>query len=616
MTVFADYENGRIITTFPFSPAAVVNAKSVVGAKFDGKSKSWSYPASVETCHALRRAHGKALKIGERLAVWFRGEIMSRDGLKALNRIGSSAELEKVPRWAPKLSEAIAARNYQAAAVKFATMAGNVLIADQPGLGKTAETLGALVEGEVSGPVLVVAPRTSLRATWEPEIAKWLEDYELGFTVEVVDAQTGSKPKREKAIAEYMELIQIADSKMHFLCVNPEMLRANKRDGKIVYDYPQFGEVNWSAIVVDESHRYLLNANPRSKKCSKCGLGLSKLESSKRIALSGTPMKGKPRRIWHTLRWLEPEKYPSEWNWSKLYFQTAFSPYSATGEEITDTIKPEMEKAFADELAGRMIRRTKSELRQHNSGWAPPDKMYHEIWLPMSDKQKKAYLEIEKNAETELDGKVLTANGVLAILTRLKQFATASGKMESGEFFPDLPSNKIDWLIDDFIPSRENKIVVASQFSKVIDLVESELAKARIECFKLTGAVSDEKRRDMISSFQESPTAGPRIFLLTTTAGGVSVTLDMADDLVMLDETWVPDDQEQVEDRIHRTSRVSHQVNIYYVRSLETVEQAIMHSVSIKDETQKRVLDGSRGIDYAKQRFNAQLTDKGGKDGK
>ena len=87
---------------------------------------------------------------------------------------------------------------------------------------------------------------------------------------------------------------------------------------------------------------------------------------------------------------------------------------------------------------------------------------------------------------------------------------------------------------------------------------------------------------------------------VNTKAGGVALTLDRADELVILDETFIPDDQEQVEDRIHRTSRV-HNVIIHYVRSLGSVEESIALTTIKRDVSQKVLLDGMRGVDVARQ---------------
>lgn len=80
--------------------------------------------------------------------------------------------------------------------------------------------------------------------------------------------------------------------------------------------------------------------------------------------------------------------------------------------------------------------------------------------------------------------------------------------------------------------------------------------------------------------------------LLNTKSGGVALTLDRADELVILDETFIPDDQEQVEDRIHRVSRI-HNVIVHYVRSKGTIEETIAKKVQKREELQKQILDGS-----------------------
>ena len=82
------------------------------------------------------------------------------------------------------------------------------------------------------------------------------------------------------------------------------------------------------------------------------------------------------------------------------------------------------------------------------------------------------------------------------------------------------------------------------------------------------------------------------------------MTLDKADDLIILDETWIPDDQEQVEDRIHRASRI-HQVTIWYIRSLGTVEEGIARLNLSADDLQKALLDGSRGVATARKILEA-----------
>jgi SNF2 family DNA or RNA helicase len=80
---------------------------------------------------------------------------------------------------------------------------------------------------------------------------------------------------------------------------------------------------------------------------------------------------------------------------------------------------------------------------------------------------------------------------------------------------------------------------------------------------------------------------------MTTKAGGVSITLDRADTVHLLDETWVPDDQEQAEDRIHRASRM-HQVTCYYYRTKSTIEEEIADLTAEKADVNEAILDRRR----------------------
>ena len=106
------------------------------------------------------------------------------------------------------------------------------------------------------------------------------------------------------------------------------------------------------------------------------------------------------------------------------------------------------------------------------------------------------------------------------------------------------------------------------------------------------------ERQDAVDKFQHDD-AYP-ILMLNTKAGGVALTLDRADDIVILDETFIPDDQTQVEDRIHRVSRM-HNVTVHYVRSIGTVEEKIAKKTIDRDNLQKQLLDGARGVSYARK---------------
>src|SRR5699024_1198999 len=142
-------------------------------------------------------------------------------------------------------------------------------------------------------------------------------------------------------------------------------------------------------------------------------------------------------------------------------------------------------------------------------------------WLEMDSKQKRAYAEMEEYATAALDNGTLVANGVLAELTRLKQFATSYGQLDMKvdsegfkvpTFKPSLPSNKLDWLleflgelgIDGKYHKDTRKIVVASQFTSIIDTFAKEIERKLkgTKVLKITGKVNMSERQDAVDKFQ------------------------------------------------------------------------------------------------------------------
>lgn len=507
----------------------------------------------------------------------------------------------------------------------------------------TLSTIAALVgDPSVEGDILILSPSIATQVSWPTELKKWAPDDEV---VRVV----GSRAKREEALQALRVKpkgkrrwilcnVDMAKVKYHketvsegqrskswYQCVYPELF---------YYDFNQAKPKNdreWGVIVLDEAHKVLVTDKSQAYKQTqiRCGLGRLKVkENGKRFALTGTPFRGKLENLWGTLNWLDPKKYSSYHKWISQWFPTEDGFFG--GKEIKE-IQPEKKKPFFDAIAPFTLRRTKGEIAKD----LPPKVYVGDVpegvsydpgeeaglvghWLDMGPKQKRAYNEMVEHAMASLESGNLVANGVLAELTRLKQFAGTYGEIIQKEdsdgflvdhFRPALPSNKFDWLLQ-FLEELgivkgslaqgpdDNKVVVASQFTSVLNLFEKELKKKGIEVYKITGGVSMKKREEAAHVFQTD--TGPQVMLLNTYAGGVALTLDRADDIVILDETFIPDDQEQVEDRVHRVSR-NHNVFIHYVRSLGTIEERIARTTFGRDTVQKEILDGERGIDFARK---------------
>ncbi len=543
------------------------------------------------------------------------------------------------------------------AGARFAMKHRRVLIADQPGLGKTIQSIAAVVGSKTTGSVLVVAPKTPAFVTWPAELARWLADISPD---DVLHAITGNlnKPERlgvvRNAIHWHLNNTgENATGKRQWVIVSPNYLRFRwELDGNKNFVYDSNGDkillpvreaikpllyIDWSAVIVDEAHETLAGATGNVKKQSAQSLGLRQLslvDNGLLMALSGTPFRGKHENLWGILNWLDPKQYPDGnhggkgtlpyWRWIHKHFEVYHD--DVYDQDIIGNLRSEA--GLSQELKGYMIRRTKKQvlpdLPEKFYGGTPlyPNKKppadiklpakvaawYDQnnpiaVWLPMDGAQHKAYQQMKKEAMADLEGGTLLANSILAEMTRLKQFANSAGYLNSaGEFVPSLPSNKFDWVLE-FLKERGidgpepsgARVVIASQFTRHINLFAQELRdKHKIPCYVLTGQTQAKDRMLMQQAFQEGKTASgdvsPEVFLINTKAGGVGITLDAADDMVVVDSTHNVDDQVQLEDRIHRISRI-HQVSIWNLASKGTIDQQILKATRQTGRSLKRILD-------------------------
>lgn len=547
------------------------------------------------------------------------------------------------------LGNALAHRHFQREGVDFAVKQREVLIADEPGLGKTLQAIAALIEADVTGSILVVAPKTAAYVTWPHELATWIPEV-APYDEWVIIGGKMTKLGRVRAVRRVLrwDLGKGRIGPRQWVVVSPNYLRLKAKTdwrGRFVYDengdkiikpireaFPALLAIDWAAIIVDECHQTLSGAtgNVKNQSAQRQGLGLLEIASNgMRIAMSGTPFRGKHENLWGSLNWLKPDDYrtgpAAYWHWVNTHFYV-YQDYM--GKRVVGGIRDE--KRFAREVQGLMIRRTKQEvapeLPRKLYGGTPlypnnkDDKGPIAVWLDMFGSQKRVYEQMAQQAMAELEGGTLMANGVLALMTRLKQFANSHGFLggSNNEFYPTFPSNKFDWIVD-FLADRgidgkgpgESKVLVASQFTKIINLFATHFReKLNIPTFVLTGETNERERETLQREFQRGTTdsgePAPDLFMLNTKAGGVSLTLDAADDVILIDQTYISDDQLQVEDRVHRISRVHH-VNIWYLASVGSIDESIAKHTYKMETSIKKILDGERGIDFAKMLFRDAL---------
>ena len=633
---------------------------------YETRDGVWTVPLSLEMCQLLRQKYGTRLEVGSELQRWALHSRSMRDYLGDLAE-ASDTRLTVLPKAAPKLARAMRKRTYQRVGAKFLAEAGRGLVADDPGLGKTLIAMGGILEGEVTGPYLVVAPKTAADPVWRREIMRWLPNKHRA----VILPETRDQRERKIRLSRFDDntwLIvhpEIVMVQAHWVCHEcGERTVEGSRQKKALQcghtrvprktvteltpSYKWLFDVEWGAIIVDESHESLIK---RSGVNTQRRRGLEMLrvrDDGIRIAMSGTPYESRPHQLWGTLNWLDPGKYSAYHRWAELFWQKG----GYTGHEIGE-FRQDREEMLWDSLSDIAIRRTKAEVAKDL-----PPKLYvgtpltegdesspTGVWLPMTAKQEQAYRDMEKTSVTELESGRLEATTALAELTRLKQLACAYGDIETRmvkascyaylkkhyvpkkyrtvcadcerhgfhqearyKYKPGLPSNKFTWTMEaleewGFPKNPLTKVVIVSHLTGMLHMFRAGIEKHfrtkdnnRLTC-EITGFTPGRERRSIIEAFNRREKDSPQIILLNVKAGGTAITLDTADRMIFISETRIPDQQAQAEDRIHRISN-PRQCLYYYLRSQGTVDVGTALNNQEMDRHSHRLLDGRRGIEY------------------
>lgn len=612
--------------------------RTAIPGAYQSVSGNWTVPLNLETCKLLRQKFGKRLIIGPQLKRWAQGV---RDNRRYMAELATAkdATLENLQRAAPRLYKAMKRRKYQRVGVRFIADNHASLIADEPGLGKTLIAMGGILEAEIPGPYLIVAPKTAADSVWRREILRWLPD---GHRVVIMPEL---RPQRER------KLRSIRYGPRTWVVVHPEMTMVkewlkcevcgelNKPTGRQqtmlscgkpkhrktrktehIYDasYPKLFDVDWGAIVADESHETLIvrTGVPTDRRR---GMAMLPLRGDGiKIAMSGTPFDSKPFQLWGTLNWLDPQQYSAKHRWIELFWRKG----GYTGFDVGEFIK-EREPLLWDSLTAIALRRTKAEVAPDlpaktyvGSPLDPADESSPVgVWLPMEGEQERAYRAMEALSFADLASGRLEALSALAELTRLKQLACCYGdvirRKVRGEvvekYIPRLPSNKFNWTVEaleewGYPKNPIDKIVIVSFYTGILEAfgegIEKHFRTKTPLCTYITGKTPQRERRAIIDQF--NTTDAPHIMLLNVRAGGTAITIDSADRMIFISETRIPDQQIQAEDRIHRVSNPRHCM-YYYLRSLDTVDVGTALVNQERDAETRRLLDGRRGVEYMRR---------------
>jgi SNF2 family DNA or RNA helicase len=555
--------------------------KSLPGSSWSTADGVWRVPLSWSSCLALRSTFREDLEIGDRLKSWAEDELSSR--------VAPAMELRD-------LEEAEGDDDlfpHQRAGVRFLSTARRALLADEPGLGKTAQAIRALKalkdSGEDPFPALVVCPNT-IKSNWKREFSRWWPE----VRVQVVK---GTSAKRRKQLQEEADVYVI----------NWESLRTHSRlapygsialtrcsacgghdesvsENRCEVHIRELNDIDFRSVIADEIHR---SKDPKSKQTR--ALWAATGDADIRFALTGTPIANDVVDLWSILHWLSPRDWPSKTKWIERMVDTMLNAF---GGMVVLGVKPHMTDEFYRTINPHMRRMLKARVLP----WLP-EVIKDRRDVEMSAKQRKAYEQMRDTMIAELeDGDAVTAPSILTQTTRLVQFAssyaTVEEEPESGSIRVRLsePSCKVDALMDDISNGDfgDDSVAVCAVSRQLIELLSAAMSEKKIPHGLITGAQSEDERQTAIDDFQSGRT---KWVLFTAQAGGVGVTLTAARRLVMLQRPWSLVDHRQAIDRVHRIgSEVHDSVIITDYITEGTIEERVVHALEGKAENFEQVV--------------------------
>jgi len=432
------------------------------------------------------------------------------------------------------------------------------ILADDMGLGKTLQVISLLLSeketkvalGESTESSLIVCP-ASLIYNWESEIQKFAPS--LASVV-----ITGSS-------AERMEKLQESDG-FDIVITSYDLL---KRDAEL------YKEKNFRFQIIDEA-QYIKNSSTQSAKAVKS------IKAKNKFALTGTPIENRLSELWSIFDFLMPGFLFSYTRFRKELEQPAVKDGDENAlKKIKNMVSP------------FILRRLKTDVLKEL-----PEKNENVLVSQMGDEQRKLYMAnikalkdtIEKNNSSSIKEDTIR---ILAMLTRLRQiccdpslcyedYKNGSAKLESC----------IDLIKE--ATSGGHKILLFSQFTSMLEIIENRLEEEGIKYYSLVGATPKEQRLSLVNSFQTNDVP---VFLISLKSGGTGLNLTSADIVIHYDPWWNIAAQNQATDRTHRIGQ-KNIVTVYKLIAKDTIEEKILKLQESKKQLADSVIT-ENGINIA-----------------
>ena len=426
-------------------------------------------------------------------------------------------------------------RDYQVSGFEFFKTLSDYqfggILADEMGLGKTIQTIAFLLSNKDKKSI-VITP-TALIYNWKNELEKFAPTLKVGL----LHAAKSERGKILDNIDNYDVILTTYTTYKN--------------------DIDKYKNINFDYCIIDEAQN-IKNPDAIITKAIK------NVNAKVKFALTGTPIENNLMELWSIFDFIMPG-----YLYNKSKFKSIFVNNDKNIIELKNLIKP------------FILRRTKKEVITEL-----PDKIEQKIIIDLEKEHKRAYkgyvnLITRKIKENNQDN--IT---VFSYLTKLRQLCLSPELMVKNY---QGKNSKLDVLINIINDSSDEKILVFSQFTKVLEVIGKRLNEENISYSYLDGKTSAKDRVKLVEEFN---TNNNKAFLISLKAGGTGLNLTSANIVVHFDPWWNPAVEDQASDRAHRIGQ-KNVVNVIKLIAKGTAEERVINLQETKKELIEDVINGN-----------------------
>jgi SNF2 family DNA or RNA helicase len=337
----------------------------------------------------------------------------------------------------------------------------------------------------------------------------------------------------------------------------------------VLRDILPIEQVKWDLIILDEGQR-IKNWE------SKTARVIKGLRSPFALVLSGTPLENRLDDLYSVVQFIDQRRLGPGFrffNQHRIVDEKGKVLGYKNLEQLRENLRPILLRRTRDSVKLELPPRTTEIVRIAPTA---EQKDLHDTHM-----QKVATI-VRKKFLTEMD---LLRLRMALLMCRMSADSTFLVTKERPCYSSKL--ERLAELLDDCFDEEGRKVVLFSEWTTMLDLIEPLLKKRKLHHVRLDGSVPQGKRQALVHEFQNNPDC--RLFI-TTNAGSVGLNLQAANTVINVDLPWNPAVLEQRIGRAHRMGQTQ-PVQVYVLVTEGTIEENLLWTLSAKKDLALAALD-------------------------